>query len=118
VLGVLGLALLPPEHVHVPGHDDHVSAEVVHRHFEPHRLTRPETHAENPDADATYFANVFTLPADPVLAGPPAVWIAVAWPSPASPESTPWPRRACDLRVHDPPWARALALRGPPSLVA
>ena len=115
VLGVVGLALLPPEHVHHAADHDH-DAEVVHRHFEPHHAARPQVHVENPDEDATYLSSVFTLPDTDSLSRPALVFTAATLPAITAPVFTPWHFEKRDLRVHDPPWARALSLRGPPSL--
>jgi hypothetical protein len=119
VCGVLGLALLPPEHVHAAaGHDDDAHAEVVHRHFERHAASPPQTHAEDPDEDATYLASVFTIPADETLARPDGDATAADWLLRPVSRLTSWHRQSRDLRVHDPPWGRAHTLRGPPSPLA
>jgi hypothetical protein len=118
-LGVLGLAFLPPEHVHrAADHDDHHRAEVVHRHFAPHHAAAPQTHVENPDDDATYLSSVFTVPADASAVGPDNSCLVASQPEDAAPGFTQWHRQARDLRAHDPPWACATGLRGPPQLLA
>ena len=118
VLGFLGLSVLPPEHVHfAAAHEDHEPAEVVHRHFEPHHATSPQPHVESPD-DATYLANLFVVSAPHALGAPSAFVVVAAAPEPESQSFTRWHASGRDLRVHDPPWARSNALRGPPSQLA
>ena len=112
-LGVIGLVVLPPEHVHLAADHDHLRAEVVHRHFEPHAVA-PETHVENPDDDFTYLSSAFTVPVLASVVGPGDVWILVVKPEGTAPGFTQWHRRTHDLRVHDPPWACGHDLRGPP----
>ena len=69
-LGVIGLALLPPEHVHLAADHYDVRAEVVHRHFQPHHPVAPQIHVENLDEDATYLNSAFTIPAQASVDGP------------------------------------------------
>ena len=117
-LGVLGLAFLPPEHVHLAADHDHLRAEVVHRHFAPHHAAAPQTHVENPDDDPTYLSSVFTVPGDASVAGPDYVGLVASQPEDTVPGFTQWHRRTRDLRAHDPPWACGHGLRGPPQLLA
>ena len=116
--GLVGLALLPPEHVHVAANHDHGRTEVVHRHFEPHHATAPQTHVENPDDDPTYLSSAFTVPTPVSVVGHGNAWVLAATSGVAAPGFTQWHRRTRDLRVHDPPWACVHSLRGPPQLLA
>jgi hypothetical protein len=120
VLGVLGLALLPPEHFHASRDHDSRHADVVHRHLAPHHLFEPHgTNAgvDHTDDDAQYLSAAFVGPKsapriDPIqsyvtgslLSTRPAQTLRPALPSP-------------DVRVHDPPWCASLGLRGPPALL-
>ena len=117
-LGVLGLAVLPPEHVHLAADHDHLRAEVVHRHFDPHHAVAPQTHVENPDDDPTYLSSAFTIPVHASGVGPGDASILVVEPEDTAPAFTPWHATRRDLRAHDPPWGRAHSLRGPPQLLA
>lgn len=118
-LGIIGLAVLPPEHVHLAAdRDDHLRGEVVHRHFEPHHADFPQSHLENPDADAAYLSGAFTLPGQPSVVAPDGSSLVLEAADPAVPGFTQWHGNARDLRAHDPPWARAHALRGPPFRLA
>ena len=117
-LGVLGLAGLPPEHVHLAADHDHVRTEVVHRHFAPHHAAGAQTHVENPDDDPTYLSSAFTVPTQASGVGPDDSCLVVGEPEVTAPGFTQWHRRARDLRAHDPPWACAPGLRGPPQLLA
>jgi hypothetical protein len=119
VLGIVGMAVLPPEHVHLGAdHDDHVRPEVVHRHFAPHHQISIETHVEPPEADATYIHAAFTVPEQASLAAPDTPPFVVLPQAEVLVISTQWHQTGRDLRDHDPPWARPHALRGPPRLLA
>src|SRR5712691_7671038 len=63
VLGVLGLAWLPPEHVHITRtHGDH-HADVVHRHFESHHPIGNEVRVGDDDDDVRWLdGSSFTYP--------------------------------------------------------
>jgi len=115
LLGLLGLALLPPEHVHDQDHDGH-HTELVHRHFEAHHPVPDQTHVDDDaDEDAHYLIAVFTesepsfhggrvddvVAADVALTSPPLV-SQVALDSPAA-------------LGHDPPWRYSLSPRAPPT---
>jgi hypothetical protein len=114
--GIVGLVVLPPEHVHHGA--DHDAPEVVHRHFESHHeAATVEIHVEPPDAE-TYLSNAFTLPVPASMAAPDDVSSVVLPEFRVVPGFTQWHSRGRDLRVHDPPWARTHLLRGPPHLLA
>jgi hypothetical protein len=115
--GILGLAILPPEHVHLGDHDDHARAEV-HRHYQPHQPTAIQTHVEPPDQDATYLSDAFIVPAPVSTDAPEESPSALIAPLDLQPRHAVWQPAGRDLRAHDPPWARAHALRGPPSQLA
>ena len=117
VLGVVALALLPPEHVHLGAdHDDHVRPETVHRHFAPHHPIAIQTHVEPPDDEATYLDNAFAPLPQFAGPGPQQPSYAVLPEIPVTRRVTTWHPKSRDLRAHDPPWADAPSLRGPPSL--
>ena len=98
---------------------DHLRAEVVHRHFAPHHAAAPQTHVENPDDDSTYLSSAFHGSRRRILASAPTHSCLVAsQPEATAPGFTQWHRQARDLRAHDPPWACATGLRGPPQLLA
>jgi hypothetical protein len=117
VVGVLGLGVLPPEHVHFVADHDHEPAELVHRHFEPHHTTSLQAHVESPEA-ATYLSGVFIVPAQEAPIAPGAFVVVAVTPEPITRNCTHWRGSGRDLRVHDPPWARCHPLRGPPFLLA
>jgi hypothetical protein len=122
MLGVFGIALLPPEHVHSQREQNH-HAQSVHRHFEPHHpaasdpgIDHPDDHGEHHDDDeALWLDSWFILPASPVHAYPvdqflhedPLVAEAMHATRSMVPSFTP-------ESVHDPPWRSSYGLRAPP----
>jgi hypothetical protein len=117
VLGVLGLDVLPPEHVHLRADlDDHVRLKVHHRHFAPHHPVSIQTHVEPGDNEATYLGDAFTMPTTAAAQGPDQVSSVLLADECLPLGSTQWHPAARDLRAHAPPGADGYALRGPPSL--
>ena len=117
VLGVLGLDVLPPEHVHL-GVDlaDHVRLEVLHRHYAPHHPTFNQTHVEPGENEATYLSDAFTMPTPAAAQGPDEASFVLLADGCLPLGATQWHPVGRDLRAHAPPWAYGYALRGPPSL--
>jgi hypothetical protein len=116
IVGVLGLAFLPSEHVHA-GDGRHTD---VHRHFEPHHPDHaPEPgvaiwdHADG--TDAQWLTSLFVTPkAESTLVRiDDVVWEERA--DPQAPETAQWTPPATYVSVHDPPWAAPPGLRAPPS---
>lgn len=114
LLGLLGLALLPPEHVH--DQDDHGHhAELVHRHFEAHHPVPIQTHVDDDaDEDAHYLTAVFTA-SEPFHQGP-VVALVVAHVELSPPSLVSQVALASpDALGHDPPWRSSLRPRAPPT---
>ena len=116
LLGLLGLALLPPEHVH--DQDDHGHhTEIVHRHFEAHHPVSTQSHVDD-DADENedthYLTAVFTAP-EPFHGGPvvAVVVVHVALVSPPLVSQVALDSPAA--LGHDPPWRSSLSPRAPPT---
>lgn len=115
VVGVLGLVSLPAEHVHlIAEHGEH--SEVVHRHLAPHHHTERTTNVDHDDGDAQYLSSEFTVPT--ASHGAPIVSLVItSLPLLQPPTVLSWALTSRHVRVHDPPWATALGLRAPPSLL-
>lgn len=116
VLGLVGLAWLPPAHVHRRVADDHHEAEVVHRHIGWHQAVPSPTDIDHPDhEDALYINDVFTIArsAQSVDAGH-VLAVAIDGLGISSAPPVHSPLSAHTLRTHDPPWRSSSALRGPP----
>jgi hypothetical protein len=118
ILGVLSLAVLPPQHLHVSRTDDGHHRDFIHRHFEPHHPITHETTFDDEDHDPQWLDSSFTTPkpAPEVFPLRPSAAVAlVVIPSPIA----PW----CALRaehapVHGPPGTTPQALRAPPAFPA
>lgn len=115
LLGLLGLALLPPEHVHDQDHDGH-HVELVHRHFDAHHPVSNQTHVDDDaDEDAHYLTAVFTR-SEPSLDGgrpdDPAVEAVALVRPPLVSQVAPDSPAALG---HDPPWRSSLGSRAPPT---
>ena len=117
-VGLLGMPLLPPEHVHVTESKEGGHAEFIHRHFESHRpiqTARPEFDHQDEEA-ALWLDTPFISPNATHL---PSVDRVVVQDLPAlQPQSLPrWTLRFDHISVHDPPWAAPSGLRAPPTLL-
>lgn len=115
LLGLLGLAVLPPEHVHEQ--DDHGHhTELVHRHFEAHHPASSSTHVDDDaDEDAHYLTAVFTE-SDPSFHGGRIDGVVVV--AVALTPSLLVSQVALDGPAalgHDPPWRSSLNPRAPPT---
>jgi hypothetical protein len=115
VLGLCGLAALPPEHVHVSrDHGHHV--ELVHRHIEAHQAQALGTHVENHDEDARYLTTAFIVPAPTDGGSPPdGVSVRAVVVLPSAPTTSRVALAARNCSGPDPPWSRSVAPRAPPT---
>jgi len=114
VVGTLGMALLPSEHVHrAAEYGRHV--ELVHRHFEPHQHDAAPATDDHGDEDQAWRLDssfIITPKADlnpdasqPIEHAPLTV---------AEPRAMRGPTAADPESVHDPPLTASNGLRGPP----
>jgi hypothetical protein len=115
VLGLCGLAALPPEHVHASReHGHHV--ELVHRHIEAHRPQAIGTHVENDEEDPRYLTTAFIAAAPTDDGSPPdgvSVRAVVVLPSAPPTSRVALTPRNCS--GPDPPWSRSVGPRAPPT---
>jgi hypothetical protein len=116
VLGVLGLAWLPSEHVHSRTEDGRHSG-YIHRHFASHHSLGAGAQVGHPadGDDAQYLRSAFTTAKSAPRLGPGNQFIVL---TSSIPEEQPVPRHRLPstfVSVHDPPWTDSLALRAPPS---
>lgn len=116
-MGLLGLALLPAEHIHSRIEDGHHS-EIVHRHFEAHHPVSTDPSVDHDDEDgAQYLTTAFTVAKPASGAYPGSEYVVIAFPIPqtrlVSRRSTP----RSFTSVHDPPWRVSSGLRAPPLAV-
>jgi len=113
VAAILAAVWLPPEHVHeVQNHGEH--SEVVHRHLAAHHHSESGAALDHQDGDARYLSSPFTIP-DASKATPvrPVAVSVLAFTPPHLERG--WRLEPLHVRVHDPPWARAVGPRAPPS---
>ena len=120
VLGLLGLPLLPPEHVHITESENGQHSEIVHRHFESHHPAHIEHDADHHDQEfdhqdeaALWIDASFVAPPAFVLSFAPVVVreLPVLQPSPLP----RWTLEFEHISVHDPPWVASTGLRAPPA---
>jgi hypothetical protein len=131
VLGLLGLPLLPQEHVHVTESESGEQSEIVHRHFESHHPGHVEHDPDHRDADhpdADHHDREFDHQDEAALwidapfvarapASAPLFTPVVVQELPAL-QPQPLPRWALEfehISVHDPPWVASTGLRAPPA---
>jgi hypothetical protein len=121
VFGLLGLPLLPPEHVHVTESENGEHSEIVHRHFESHHPANVEHDADHhgqefdhQDEAALWIDAPFVAPA---ATYPPSFTPALVQQLPVlEPQAPPrWTLEFEHISVHDPPWVAAPGLRAPPT---
>ncbi len=114
ILGVLGLAILPPEHLHARRTNDGHERDVVHRHFEAHHQAGAGAQVAHNDAaprwlDSPYVNAGSVTRVDRVDA-------AVEHEMPTARAMLAGARlpRLVTFAVHDPPPGAAFGLRAPP----
>ncbi len=122
VLGILALALLPPEHVHARHTDDGRRADVIHRHFDRHHpaaADEPVAHEAHRDDHATqWFDSAFTGPEQVSRVYPDNQTLLDDQLVPRPQDTSPHTLAFVRVSVHDPPGITSNGLRGPPFLVA
>ena len=114
VLAVLGLAILPPEHLHARHSDDDHQRDVVHRHFEAHPSSGAGARAGHDEAVPQWLASAY-LNAGPVTRLDRIdAWtpddLSIATPEEARPTTVP----LVTFAVHDPLPGAAVGMRAPP----
>jgi hypothetical protein len=95
--------------------DDHGEhTEVVHRHLTAHHHSESGAALDHQDGDARYLSAPFRIP-NVSKAGPaqPIVISILTFMQPRLERG--WRLEPLHVRVHDPPWARSVGLRAPPS---
>ena len=116
ILSVLGLAALPPEHLHArPAHDGRRS-DLVHRHFAAHHAADRGLHVEGDDSaprwlDSSYVSGERV---SAVHRSDASVGLVVPTPAPRAASATT--ARPESMSVHDPPPGASFGLRAPPFL--
>jgi len=114
VLGVLGLALLPSEHVHSRTENDRHS-EFIHRHFEPHYPVESNPRVDHGDDDEVqWFDSSFIAPKTGSHVYPANQLLEELWTT-EPPHAACGPIACAPESVHDPPWTTSNGLRAPPS---
>jgi hypothetical protein len=116
LFSLVGLPLLPPEHVHVTEQEGH-HAEFVHRHFESHHPVETESIFDHQDdAAALWLDTPFIAPDATHL--PSAARVFVQELALLQPRPLPrWTLTFDHISVHDPPSASSTGLRAPPTLL-
>jgi hypothetical protein len=121
VFGILGLALLPSEHIHSSRVETGRHADVVHRHFPSHHAAHPATvglRSDDHDDDvAQWLTQSFVSPRIGSMVHPDMQWMADTLALLQSQEVSGRIVPSTYVSVHDPPWAAASGLRAPPSLL-
>jgi hypothetical protein len=130
VIGLLGLPLLPPEHVHVTESESGEHSEIVHRHFESHH----PGHIDHDDADhhdphhqdqefdhqdgaALWIDAPFV--ARTSISTPLFTPVVVQELPVLQPQPLPrWTLEFEHISVHDPPRVASIGLRAPPISVS
>lgn len=115
MLALVGVPLLPPEHVHVTEEDGH-HAEFIHRHFEQHHPIKTESIFDHQDEAALWLDTPFIGTDATHL--PPVVRGLVQDLPLIQPRPLPrWTLTFDHISVHDPPWTASTGLRAPPTFL-
>jgi hypothetical protein len=117
VLGVLGLALLPPEHLHVTRTDDGRHSDVIHRHYEPHHPAAAEASVGHEDDEALWLDSPFTSPKLASKVYPVNQCLNEELPLSQAQQTSRRTLPFVHVSVHDPPSATSHGLRAPPFLL-
>jgi ABC-type Zn2+ transport system substrate-binding protein/surface adhesin len=123
VFGLLGLPLLPPEHVHVTESESGEHSEIVHRHFESHHPGHVEHDADHHDHEFDHQDEAALWIDAPFVARAPAfvpAFAAVVVQTLPVLQPQPFPRWTLEfdhISVHDPPWVASTGLRAPPTFL-
>ena len=116
VLGLVGMPLLPPEHVHVTEEEGH-HAEFIHRHFESHHPIAADRVFDHQDEEAPLWLDTPFIGSDTTHL-PSVVRVLVQELPLLQPRPLPrWTLTFDHISVHDPPWAASTGLRAPPTLL-
>jgi hypothetical protein len=116
VVGVLGLALLPSEHVHARDEHGH-HTDVVHRHFESHHPVQSDGQIDQGDGDdEQYITAAFTAP-ESTLSIVVGALVVTDLPVPKPQQRSGWALPSPDASAHDPPRTSSQGLRAPPTLL-
>jgi hypothetical protein len=117
MFAILGLGILPGEHIHGPRPDHGRDHPLLHSHLEPHHAADGPTaiDADDDDASVVWVGAVFT-PQSTVNVSPPPYAVAPAPPLAVAPAWTASPvYRHGAVPVHGPPGRTVDAPRAPPS---
>lgn len=120
VLGLLGLPLLPQEHVHVTESESGEHSEIVHRHFESHHPGHVDHDADHHDQEFDHQDEAALWIDAPFVASAPVFirsFARIVVQELPVPQPKPMPRWTMEfehISVHDPPWVAATGLRAPP----
>ena len=116
MLGLIGMPLLPPEHVHVTDDEGH-PAEFIPRHFEPHHPIETQRVFDHQDEEAALWLDTPFI-GTAATHVPEAARALVQQLPILQPRPLPrWTLTFDHISVHDPPWAASTALRAPPTLL-
>jgi hypothetical protein len=119
IAGVLGLTVLPTEHIHRTQSWNGQHTDIVHRHVGSHQLIGSETTVEHGDdeRDIKWIALAITHPEPAKHVYPQSELLD-------EPLSVSSRQPAClgtiqslRLSVHDPPWTASSGSRGPPTFL-
>ena len=113
-LGVLGLVVLPAEHVHLshgPGHHD---SDIIHRHFEPHHDSRSDFSFSEDEQHIQWTDSSFASPSQALQTTCQQPLLYQVAPDAEQRPTCERAVRIDDLAVHEPPALTRVDLRGPP----
>ena len=119
VLGLLGLAMLPVEHVHAEAAQDGHHGPVIHRHFATHHQAVDDAlRFEEGDDEPIWLDTTFVVASVRLAPGPTPTGVVPGTQPLRSDTAGPWERSVVAAApIHDPPLITSVGFRGPPASV-
>jgi len=114
ILGILGLAVLPPEHVHAGRTPDGHPRDVVHRHLDGHLQAGAGAHVAPDDGTPRWLDSPYVGARSATRVDCVDVAVEHEWPAAPPTHAGAWSPRRATSAVHDPPPWGPIGLRGPP----
>jgi len=114
ILAALGLAVLPPEHLHASPTDDGRRSDVVHRHLAGHHQAGPGTHVEGDDTAPRWLDSAYVGGDRVSTDGRVDAWVGVVRPTTAPRAARATTARPGSMSLHDPPPGTSFGRRAPP----
>ena len=113
--GVIAVAWLPQEHMHLDRTADGHRTAIIHQHYEPHHPLETEVGHDDSADRIEWLSSSFTPPKPTVSVHPIQPLLDVPVPEPRLRPVRQWTQGPPQVFIDDPPGTSTLGLRAPPS---